>query len=141
MDEQEHGGEEPGFMGLREMAVAYDPSPPRPDLKLVRGREKRSYAREKGGGKMKTSVYLEPSDVRRLGWLSSVEDRSQAEIIRAAIRAYSPRVDAEFELFKGTPQDRGAREKVTAADLDRFQAEIDSMMDGFGQDDSHDVDP
>ena len=75
---------------------------------------------------MKTSVYLEPADVRRLGWLADVESRPQAEIIRDAIRAYYPKVDRDFELFKGVPAD--------APGVDVTQEDIDRMMVGFGED-------
>jgi Ribbon-helix-helix protein, copG family len=138
MDEVRYGPNdeaEPEFLGLAEAAFRYDARPKRPELNLVPVRVKRPAKQEKGGGKMKTSVYLEPCDVRRLGWLASVEDRSQAEIIRAAIRAYAPKVDAEFELFGGSAEDDALRTKPLDAELDQFQAELDSLLDGFGEDD------
>ena len=114
-------------MGLREPRSFYDASPPELLSETdVASRRLRVPAVEKGGGKMKTSVYLEPADVRRLGWLADVESRPQAEIIRDAIRAYYPKVDRDFELFKGVPAD--------ATGVDVTQEDIDRMMVGFGED-------
>lgn len=75
-------------------------------LRVVGGREPRALDHgRKGGRKVKTSVYLEPRDVDRLSWLSEVESRPQAEIIRDAIRAYHPRPNERkfhvFDTFEG----------------------------------------
>lgn len=76
---------------------------------------------------MKTSVYLEAADVRRLVWLSGVEGRSQAEIIRDAVRGYVPNTsaDRDFALF-GVPTESTRTTGLT-------QDDIEGMMVGFGE--------
>jgi hypothetical protein len=51
----------------------------------------------------KTSVYLTEQESHRLAELARAEERSQAEIIRAAINAYAPpaRGDHAFALARG----------------------------------------
>ena len=124
-DEYELPAERP-FLELRETAAVYDSSPP-PDLRVIRGgkgRGRKSVV-DGGGGKMKTSVYLEVGDISRLGWLAEVEGRAQAEIIRDAIRAYRPRsARRTFALFD-VPLD--------APTDDITQAGIELLMDGFGE--------
>ena len=126
-DKYRSAGERPERLELREAAFAYDASPP-PTLRLVRGTGKAEPALEKGGGKMKTSVYLEATDVRRLSWLAEVEARPQAEIIRDAIRGYLPRTTADrnFALFSA-PSTSQHTASLT-------QDHIDRMMEGFGED-------
>ncbi len=76
---------------------------------------------------MKTSVYLEAADVRRLAWLSGVEGRSQAEIIRDAVRGYVPNTsaDRDFALFS-VPTESTRTTGLT-------QDDIEGMMVGFGE--------
>ncbi len=76
---------------------------------------------------MKTSVYLERSDIARLEWLGEVENRPQAEVVRDAIRQYRPAADREFALFRAVPQDRRIEGDLTQDDLD-------ALLDGFGDD-------
>jgi predicted DNA-binding protein len=54
----------------------------------------------------KTSVYLSERETKRLAELARSEGRSQAEIIRDAIRAYIPvaRPDGDFALAAGFPR-------------------------------------
>lgn len=54
-------------------------------------------------GRQKTSVYLEPQQVRRLTDLAEHLGRSQAEIIRDAIARYDPigKGDRNFALARG----------------------------------------
>ncbi len=115
------------FLELGEAEAAYDPSPP-PELRVVRGGKGlgRKEGVADGGGKMKTSVYLEAADVRRLAWLSAVEGRAQAEIIRDAVRGYVPKTsaDRDFALFSA------ATESTRTTGL--TQDDIERMMDGFG---------
>lgn len=119
-------GEPTGVGELREAALAYDASPP-PALRVVRGGQAADARVEKGGGKVKTSVYLEAGDVSRLSWLAGLEGRPQAEIIRDAIRGYQPRtVDRDFELFKVA--------STSQRTTNLTQDDIDRMMEGFGED-------
>lgn len=111
---------------LGEAAPAYD-ADYRPPLRVVRGDRGGDPVAREGGRKMKTSVYLEPSDVSRLGWLAEVEHRPQAEILRDAIRAYYPKVDRKFALFASAPGALERKEPLTQDDIDR-------MMEGFGKD-------
>jgi predicted transcriptional regulator len=128
-DGDPRAGEKPANE-LREAALAYDASPP-PVLRVVRGTGRSEPAAEKGGGKMKTSVYLEPADVRRLSWLAEVEARPQAEVIRDAIRGYRPRAaDRSFALFDSVPTAAVNRDDLT-------QEAIDALMEGFGEDGAH----
>jgi hypothetical protein len=130
MDDQQPGNREydlekepPKTWMVRETAAAYEVTPERERFRVVGGREGTSEGR--GGSKMKTSVYLERNDVERLGWLSRVEDRPQAEIIRDAIRAYEPRpADRRFALF-----DSGVGDGRSVADIDDAE-----LMKGFGED-------
>ena len=118
---------------LREAAFVYNASPPKPDLKVVRRRASDALP-QKGGGKMKTSVYLEMADVSRLSWLADVEGRPQAEIIRDAIRVYRPQnVDREFALFRGVRAE-------TATTVDLTEEDIERLMEGFGDDGAADND-
>lgn len=50
--------------------------------------------------RQKTSVYLDPEQIRRLADLAEHLDRSQAEIIRDAIARYDPG-DRDFALARG----------------------------------------
>jgi predicted DNA-binding protein len=119
---------EAGTMRLGEAAFIYDASPPKPDLTLLPGGRQGHPAPEKGGSKMKTSVYLEPGDVSRLSWLADVEGRPQAEIVRDAIRSYRPRTaDRDFAIFRAVPSDLMSGREVT-------QEEIEALMEGFGED-------
>ncbi len=122
------GDHRPTTLELRETAAVYDASPS-PDLRVIRGgkgRGRKSVV-DGGGGKMKTSVYLEAADVRRLAWLSGVEGRSQAEIIRDAVRGYVPNTsaDRDFALFS-VPTESTRTTGLT-------QDDIEGMMVGFGE--------
>ena len=111
---------------LGEAAMAYD-ADYRPPLRVVQGNRDAEPVTREGGRKMKTSVYLEQTDLSRLGWLAQVEHRSQAEILRDAIRAYNPKVDRNFALFASAPGASERKEPLTQEDIDR-------MMEGFGED-------
>lgn len=52
-------------------------------------------------GVKKTSIYLSEREIARLACLAEQEGRSQAEIVREAIAAYTPsgRRDREFRLI------------------------------------------
>jgi hypothetical protein len=129
-DEYKLPAERPS-LELRETAAAYNASPP-PELRVIRGGKGRGRAQgvAGGGGKMKTSVYLEAADVRRLAWLAGVEGRPQAEIIRDAVRAYVPKTsaDRDFALFSA-PSESTRTSGLTQDDIER-------MMEGFGEDPS-----
>lgn len=73
----------------------------------------------------KTSVYLEPADTVRLEWLSSVEGRPQAEVIRDAIREYRPRTSGRVFASFGSVRGDG----TSIADL-----ADEELLDGFGED-------
>lgn len=143
MSEPDEDQDEPGTyrrrkpkeeLVFREAAAVYGAEPePRPRLRVVRGALSQPTP-AKGGGKMKTSVYLEPADIRRLSWLAGVEQRSQAEIIRAAIRSYTPATDSDFELFRNAPEQEQRPTPVAEGDFDRLQEKLDRLMEGFGQD-------
>jgi predicted DNA-binding protein len=79
-------------------------------------------------GRQKTSVYLEPQQVRRLTDLAEYLGRSQAEVIRDAIASYEPirKGDRNFALARG----------FRRIDKDpRPISEIpeDDLLDGFGE--------
>lgn len=125
-----HSTRERQVLELREAAIAYEASPA---LRVVRGTGANA-ALPKGGGKMKTSVYLDPVDVSRLSWLADVEGRPQAEIIRDAIRIYRPQnIDREFAVFRGVTAE-------TASAVDLAQEDIERLMEGFGDDGTADND-
>lgn len=78
--------------------------------------------------RQKTSVYLEPQQVRRLTDLAEYLNRSQAEIIRDAIASYDPirKGDRNFALARG----------FSRIDADpRAISEIpdEDLLDGFGE--------
>lgn len=128
-----YAAEHPHVPELREAAFVYDASPPPRPLKIVRGNGADAVL-QKGDGKMKTSVYLDPADVSRLSWLAGVEGRPQAEIIRDAIRVYRPQqVDREFALFRGVTE-------ATTTTIDLTQEDIERLMEGFGDDGAADDD-
>ena len=80
------------------------------------------------GRKVKTSVYLERTDIDRLAWLAEVERRPQAEVIREAIRAYWPRPrERHFHLF-----DSGEGDGRSMADMS--EEELAELMANFGAD-------
>lgn len=77
--------------------------------------------------RQKTSVYLEPAQVRRLTDLAEHLGRSQAEIIRDAIARYDPLTegDRNFALARGFARidaDPRPISEIPQADL----------LDGFG---------
>lgn len=78
--------------------------------------------------RQKTSVYLEPDQVRRLTDLAEYLGRSQAEIIRDAIATYDPlgRGDRNFAVAQGFAR---------IDDDPRPLSEIpeDDLLPGFGE--------
>jgi hypothetical protein len=79
-------------------------------------------------GRLKTSVYLDTEQVRRLTDLAEHLGRSQAEIVRDAISAYDPsgKGDRNFALARGFDRvdgDPRPISEIPAADL----------LDGFGE--------
>lgn len=74
----------------------------------------------------KSSVYLSDAEARRLAWLARQEGRSRSEVLRAAIRAYSPRGAGQggFNLFDSGQSDGVAWDEIDEAEL----------LDGFGGD-------
>ncbi len=72
----------------------------------------------------KTSVYLTDAEVDRLEWLAERERMSQAQIIRAAIRAYAgePRADRSFAGARS-----GEGPGTSVADIPEHQ-----LLAGFG---------
>lgn len=78
-------------------------------------------------GMRKTSVYLDEAQAARLARLAELEGRSQAEVLRAAVDAYAPRVsgDRGFALAAGFPR---------ADDDSRPISQIpdDELLAGFG---------
>ena len=77
--------------------------------------------------RQKTSVYLEPEQVRRLTDLAAHLGRSQAEIIRDAIARYDPAAegDRDFALARGFGRvDSDPRPISEIPDAD--------LLDGFG---------
>jgi predicted transcriptional regulator len=80
------------------------------------------------GTRQKTSVYLEPDQVRRLTDLAEILNRSQAEIIRDAIAKYDPigKGDRNFAIARGFSRiDDDARLISEIPDSD--------LLDGFGE--------
>jgi hypothetical protein len=78
--------------------------------------------------RQKTSVYLEPGQVRRLTDLAEHLGRSQAEIIRDAIASYDPigKGDRNFALARGfsrVDEDPRPISEIPEADL----------LSGFGE--------
>lgn len=76
----------------------------------------------------KTSVYLDEVRAARLARLAELEGRSQADVLRAAVDAYAPRVasDREFALAAGFPRtDRDPRPISQIPD--------EELLAGFGQ--------
>jgi predicted DNA-binding protein len=76
----------------------------------------------------KTSVYLSEQESRRLVELARAEGRSQAQIIREAITAYTPacKGDGEFALAAGfARRDRDPRPISEISE--------DELLDGFGE--------
>jgi predicted transcriptional regulator len=72
--------------------------------------------------RQKTSVYLEPEQVRRLTDLAEYLGRSQAEIIRDAIASYEPtgKGDRNFALARGfsrVDEDPRPISEISEADL------------------------
>jgi hypothetical protein len=78
--------------------------------------------------RQKTSVYLEPHQVRRLTDLAAYLDRSQAEIIRDAIASYDPirKGDRNFALARGF-----SRVDKDPRPLSEIPAE--DLLAGFGE--------
>ena len=81
----------------------------------------------------KSSVYLSDSEVARLAWLAEREGRSQSEVLRAAIRAYTPQTapDGEFALF-----DSGEGPGILWDELDERE-----LLAGFGDEGATAVEP
>jgi hypothetical protein len=81
----------------------------------------------------KSSVYLSDSEVARLTWLAEREGRSQSEVLRAAIRAYTPQAapDGEFALF-----DSGESPGILWDELDERE-----LLAGFGDEGATASDP
>jgi hypothetical protein len=132
-EEEREEDRRPAGKVLREAAAAYRAE--RPGLRVVGGRpEGEAEGRGERSAKMKTSVYLERRDVERLAWLSEVEGRPQAEIIREAIRAYEPKVEERTFLFFGTGEGDGR------SFADFSEEEIEELMRGFGADSFGDAD-
>ncbi|MGH8907230.1 MAG: CopG family transcriptional regulator [Egibacteraceae bacterium] len=76
----------------------------------------------------KTSVYLTDDERRHLAWIAKVEQRSQSEVIRAAIARYEPASpNREFELFNSAERGFGFGDSI--ADMDD-----DELLQGFGED-------
>lgn len=76
----------------------------------------------------KTSVYLDEVRAARLARIAEVEGRSQAEVLRAAVDAYTPQVatDRDFALAAGFPRvDRDSRPISQIPD--------DELLAGFGE--------
>lgn len=74
----------------------------------------------------KSSVYLSEAETRRLAWLAQQEGRSRSEVLRAAIRAYTPQRagQGDLDLF-----DSGESDGVGWDESDEFE-----LLDGFGED-------
>lgn len=73
----------------------------------------------------KSSVYLSEAEARRLAWLARREGRSRSEILRAAIRAYTPHStgQGDLALFDSGESDGVAWDQIDEAEL----------LDGFGE--------
>jgi predicted transcriptional regulator len=78
--------------------------------------------------RQKTSVYLDPEQVRRLTDLAEYLDRSQAEIIRDAIDSYEPTAagDRDFALARGF-------DRVDADPRPISKIPDAELLDGFGR--------
>lgn len=74
----------------------------------------------------KTSLYLSEEDRARLAELAAQEGRSQAEIMRDALRTYAPepRRDRDFALLRAAAPGDGR----SVADIDE-----DELLLGFGE--------
>jgi hypothetical protein len=131
--EEEGEGQRPRWM-MREAALAYEEESSREHLRVVpRTPEVTEGAlpeKKRRGAKMKTSVYLESADVEHLAWLSRVEERPQAEIIRDAIRAYRPAAKERlFRLF-----DSGEGDGRSIIDIPEEELMRNFGADAFGDD-------
>jgi predicted transcriptional regulator len=78
--------------------------------------------------RQKTSVYLDPVQVRRLTDLAEFLDRSQAEIIRDAIARYDPvgKGDRNFALARGF-------DRIDADPRPISEMSEPDLLDGFGE--------
>ena len=76
----------------------------------------------------KTSVYLDEVRAARLARIAEVEGRSQADILRAAIDAYSPQVasDRDFALAAGFPRVDGDSRPIS-------EIPDNELLAGFGE--------
>lgn len=78
--------------------------------------------------RQKTSVYLDPPQIRRLTDLAQFLDKSQAEVIRDAIASYNPigKGDRNFALARGFDRiDDDPRPISEISETD--------LLDGFGK--------
>jgi predicted DNA-binding protein len=75
----------------------------------------------------KTSVYLDDEQAERLARLAKELGRSQAEVLRDAIAAYQPRVNADraFALAAGFPRTDGDPRPIS-------EIPEPELLDGFG---------
>lgn len=74
---------------------------------------------------LKTTVYLDAADYRRLKALAEAEGRSAAELVRAAVKEY-----AERRSVRARPRSLGAFRSGRADLAER----ADELLKGFGAD-------
>ena len=74
---------------------------------------------------MKTTVYLDAADYRRLKALASAEGRSAAELIRAAVSDYTRR-----KALRGLPTSLG----VGRSGDGRLAERSEELLEGMGED-------
>ena len=91
-------------------------------------RNARSVKAAVAGERLKTSVYLDPPQRRRLDRLEKRTGRKQSELIRAAIESYEPPAgrDRDFALAGGFPRIDSDRRPISAIPEDE-------LMRGFGE--------
>ena len=73
---------------------------------------------------MKTTVYLDASDYRRLKAIASAEGRSAAELIRAAVAEY-----ARSRMPRRTPRSLG----IAASAEGTLSERTDELLKGMGE--------
>lgn len=74
---------------------------------------------------LKTTVYLDAADYRRLKVIAEKEGRSAAELVREAVREYAARRSTHTR-----PRSLGAFRSGRADLAER----VDELLDGFGSD-------